>query len=135
MTPTDTDSTDEDEYAGEFRSKRMENAHYWAAQAHDFMAEQVIGLQGEWYVEIIGGKPIIVMSDAFPEGGIDALETELRDYNFPTDYTRRELADETRIFFNTPTDDRLVIHIGPAAAAWREGFENGSYGPEGEEGA
>ncbi|ERJ05106.1 hypothetical protein HLRTI_002905 [Halorhabdus tiamatea SARL4B] len=104
----------------DFKDMQMENAHYWAAQARNFMNSQVHGLVGEWYVEIVAGKPTIVMSAEFPVGGIDALETELVDHNFP-DWNRRDLEDETRLFIQ-PTSDRLV-----AGVEWRD-FESGSYG-------
>lgn len=109
----------------EFQTERMKNAHYWAAQARGFMDEQVHGLEGEHYVEIQAGQAIIVMSDEFPEGGIDGLENELHDHGFPADWTRRELPkyNETRLFIQ-PTRDRLKSNF---VDDWQE-FENGEYG-------
>lgn len=121
------------DYKMEFRSKRMENAYYWAAQARGFMLEQVIGLDGDWYVEVVAGTPTIVMRD-FPDGAIEALEIQWMDYGFPTEdlvfgssaaWERRELEDETRLFV-TPTDDRLLSNL---VNDW-EDFESGGFGWE-----
>lgn len=106
------------DYQGPFRTKRMANAYYWAHQAEGFMTEQVTGLEDEWYVTIIGGRPVIVLSDTFPDGGVDALETELHTYNFPPGWTRRHLDNgETRLFLK-PSDKRSVASL--AEGNWRD---------------
>jgi hypothetical protein len=120
---------DAGEYGGNFRKDRMRDAHYWAAQARGFMEEQVIGLAGEWYVEIMAGDAIIVVSDEFPDGGVEALQGELRNHGFPEETVRElERYDETRLFI-TPTDDRLTANLG--RDDWWN-FENGEYGTDDE---
>lgn len=113
-----SNTTTSSSYDGPFRSKRMANAHYWAHQAEGFMHDQVTGLEDEWYVTILAGQPVIVLSDAFPPGGIDALETELHDHNFPPGWTRRQLdTGETRLFLE-PSDKRSVANL--AGGDWRD---------------
>lgn len=89
---------------------RMDNAVFWAAAARQFLNEEVVGAHGDWYVEVIGGQPVMVFSDDFPEGGVDVIETEMDNYGFPRPWNRKELEDETRIFL--PASDDRTPGIG-----------------------
>jgi hypothetical protein len=93
---------------GDFKNRRMENAHYWAAQADGWMTDGPnAGLDGRYYVEIIGGKPVIVLDGSFNGDAVEALVDSLREYGFPTPIQVTELAEETRIFISEPSDHRL----------------------------
>jgi hypothetical protein len=114
------EAVEADDYTGSFKDKHMENAHYWAAQALWWMKEGPnAGIDGRYYVEIIGGKPVIVMDDSWNEDTVNAVKDGLRDYGFPLPLNERELDDEWRLFVSKPTDERLVS----GDADWRE-FES-----------
>lgn len=112
-------SQEGDDYQGEYKNKRMENAHYWAAQLLGWMKEGPnAGLRGTYYVDIIGGKPVLVMSpEKWDYDKAKTIKDALRDEDFPQPIRINEGDDATRLFISEPTDDRLVTDWHPEG--WR----------------
>jgi hypothetical protein len=83
-----------------------------------------------YYVEVIGGKAVLVLAPTFPDGGIDALESAWINEGFPTEegvwstqpaWERSELEDETRLFL-VPTDGRLKVPYTPLDQVERDDY-------------
>lgn len=99
--------------------QRMENAYYWAAQAEGWMKNGPnAGIEGRYYVEIIGGRPVVVLDDTFNAETAKAVKDGLRDHGFPLPIRTTELDDEIRLFVMEPTDERLVSSLYDGD--WRE---------------
>lgn len=114
-----------------FRSKRMENAYYWAAQADGWMENGPnAGIEGTYYVEIIGGRPVIVLDDTWNAETTSAIVESLREYGFPRSIETNELSDGSgrrTVFLTEPTDDRLTADYYPGD--WREYEVRGGFRP------
>ena len=109
----------------QFRDKRMENAYYWAAQAAGWLENGPnAGIDGRYYVEIIGGKPVVVLDDSWNEETMMAIVDGLREYNFPNPIRIRELADEYRLFISEPSDERLKSNYD---SGWRDFTVRGGF--------
>jgi hypothetical protein len=123
-----------DTYEGTFKNKRMENAYYWAAQAAGWLKNGPnAGIDGRYYVEVIGGKPVVVLDDSFTESAVKAGKDSLLGANFPAPIRIRELDDEWRLFISEPSDDRLVSSY--YEGDWRDfevqgGFDSTRFGNE-----
>lgn len=117
------DGDDGDEYKGQFKNKRMENAHYWAAQARSVMDDN--NDPTDWYyVQIRAGRPVIAAKkDKATEQTRRDVRYNLMDFGFDGDQVPaanwNELDDEWRLFIE-PTDERLTT----APSDWKE-FEDG----------
>ncbi|AFD02286.1 head protein [Haloarcula hispanica icosahedral virus 2] len=100
-----------------YKNKRMENAHYWAAQLLGWMKNGPnAGIRGTYYVDVVGGKPVLVMDgDEWNESSIDAVVDGLREVDFPEPL--RVTTDDTggnhRLFISEPSDDRLTSNYHP----------------------
>jgi len=103
----------------DYKDERMKNAHYWAAQILGWMKNGPnAGLRGTYYVDVIGGKPVLVMDAAeWNETNVMAIKDGLRDYDFPLAIRVKELDGEFPLFVSEPTDDRLVSELHPD---WRD---------------
>lgn len=100
-----------------FADERMANAYYWAAQADAWLTDGPnAGLEGRYTVEVLAGKPTIVLDDSFNAETTAALVNGLREYGFPSPIRTRELEAETRVFISEPSDDRLYVDLDPE---WR----------------
>lgn len=131
-----SEDTTEDQQAPEFKNPQMRDAYYWAAQVSEFIARNTAGLDDEYYVEVLAGKPTIVTSPNFP--AFDALKSAWIDEGFPTAegvwntepaWNKRELDDETR-YFVTPSDDRLKMPLVPLNEIDKSDFEHGQHDHE-----
>lgn len=105
-----------------YKNKRMENAHYWAAQLLGWMKDGPnAGLRGTYYVDVVAGQPVLVMDgDAWNLSKISAIKTALRDYGFPQSLRVTDLTDDYgqyRLFIKDPTDKRFPTDWYPGG--WR----------------
>lgn len=144
--PTATEEENEDDPdAVEFKNQRMENAYYWAAQLRAFMNKHTTATEGdEYYVEIMAGKPILVVDLDF-EWGIDALTSAWVDEGFPTEegawnakpaWNKRKLSadkcgwsdngGEIRCFVE-PSDERLQAPFVPLDQIDKSSFTGQSF--------
>jgi len=126
VTPPNAEPSTTDDDTG-FKSDRMENAHYWAAQLLGWMKEGPnAGLRGTYYVDIVGGKPVLVMdADEWNTSKVDAIEASMRDYGFPSSISVSTGSDAIRLFISEPTDDRLPSSYHPD---WRSFEATGGAG-------
>lgn len=109
QTTTHEQTTETDEITT-FRTDRMRDAHYWAAQLRGwFRYGPNGGIDGTYYVEIIGGRPVAVFDDTWNESKTQAVVDGLREHNFPEPLRVKhmEMNDNMRLFIMEPTDDRL----------------------------
>ncbi|AGC65537.1 head protein [Haloarcula hispanica virus PH1] len=109
------------EYDGPYKNQRMEDAHYWAAQLVGWMKNGPnAGLRGSYYVDILAGKPVLVMDDTWLESNVDAIKTEMRNVGFPSPIREKEMDDGGwRLFIREPTNgDRLPTSYYPGD--WRD---------------
>jgi hypothetical protein len=103
---------------GGFTSVRMRNAVYWAAQADGWIQNGPnAGIQDRTYIEVIGGKPVIVLDKSWNDETTKALVDGLRADGFPDALTIRKCEDETRVFIE-PSENRLDNWL---TANWYEG--------------
>lgn len=113
---------------GEFTNERMANAWYWGAQVAGWLSDGPNTIDGDHYVEIIGGDVVIALDgEKFNQDSAQALISGLRGHGFPEVDVHRELQtrNEYRIFI-APTDDRLVSNYISEWKQWEphDGFED-----------
>lgn len=78
-------------------TNRMRNAHFWAEELIGYIKQGPNAGLSDFYVEIRGGKPVLVLGDSWNDSKIRALTSGLEDWGFPS-LAARSLDDETRVF-------------------------------------
>ena len=93
-----------------FKDDRMRDAWYWAAQMSGWMNDETAGVEGTYYVEIIGGRPILVMDgDSWDEEKVKHVRDCLRGRNFPVEMKYKQIQNGNwRLFIMEPDSSRLV---------------------------
>lgn len=106
----------------QFKSQRMENAAYWAAQTEGWLIDGPnAGPAERSHVEIIGGSPVLVLDETWNEETMKAILDGLREYGWPNPIKVNEMDrmdDESyRLFISEPSDERLLSNYDDE---WRE---------------
>jgi hypothetical protein len=107
-TEIETEETNDEQQ--KFRNYHMRSAYYWAAQIDGWMTDGPnAGLEGQYYVQVMAGKPILVLDkDEFTEEIVDHMKRSLIGHGFPDTVRKRERDDEWRLFVEEHTDAKWL---------------------------
>ena len=126
--PENSDDTLDDPQSRTFKTQRMRDAHFWAAQLISRLKNgPYAGIRGTYYVDIMAGTPTLVMrDDDWDLSKVKAVRDDLRDYGFPQPLKIRDTRDDLRLFISEPSTNSGMTDIYPGD--WREFEASGGHG-------